>query len=181
MNVEQKQLWPTTIFNLKLENLDNDKIKSEVLKRETKGQGFQFNPVQGGGWQSNKSLLGGLDSYASNLEPLRKSIVESVNNIARKGQCTMPHIHEEASWSAVYYVTPTEDGILYLKDPRTQEAMDASHRFLKQPYSNVIGKRPFDAGELILFPSWLEHGVAPSSKDTTRISIACNFLIHGNR
>ena len=39
MNVEQKQLWPTTIFNLKLENLDNDKIKSEVLKRETKGQG----------------------------------------------------------------------------------------------------------------------------------------------
>jgi uncharacterized protein (TIGR02466 family) len=201
MNVEQKQLWPTTVFNLKLENLDNDKIKSEVLKRETKGQGFQFNPVQGGGWQSGKSLLGGLDSYASNLEPLRKSIVESVNkilstlyiddcyislinswaNIARKGQCTMPHIHEEASWSAVYYVTPTEDGILYLKDPRTQEAMDASHRFLKQPYSNVIGKRPFDAGELILFPSWLEHGVAPSSKDTTRISIACNFLIHGNR
>ena len=90
MNVEQKQLWPTTIFNLKLENLDNDKIKSEVLKRETKGQGFQFNPVQGGGWQSNKSLLGGLDSYASNLEPLRKSIVESVNKILSK-LCWVPH------------------------------------------------------------------------------------------
>ena len=52
--------------------------------------------------------------------------------------------------------------------------------FLKQPYSNVIGKRPFNAGEVILFPSWLEHGVAPSTKNTTRISIACNFLIHGN-
>ena len=201
MNVERQQLWPTTIFNYKLENLDNESIKSEILKREKQGWGFQFNPVQGGGWQSNKSLLGGVDSYATSLESLRKKMLASVNkilseiyiddanislinswaNIAREGQCTMPHIHEEASWSAVYYVTPTDDAILYLKDPRTQEAMDASHRFLKQPYSNVVGKRPFDTGEVILFPSWLEHGVAPSTKNTTRISIACNFLIHGNR
>ena len=196
MNVERQQLWPTTIFNYKLENLDNESIKSEILEREKRGWGFQFNPVQGGGWQSNKSLL-----EESSLFSLRKNMIESVNkilstlyiddanislinswaNIARDGQCTMPHIHEEASWSAVYYVTPTDDAILYLKDPRTQEAMDASHGLLKQPYSNVIGKRPFNAGEVILFPSWLEHGVAPSTKNTTRISIACNFLIHGNR
>ena len=32
MNVEKQQLWSTTIFNYKLENLDNDTIKSEVLK-----------------------------------------------------------------------------------------------------------------------------------------------------
>jgi uncharacterized protein (TIGR02466 family) len=196
MNVEKQQLWSTTIFNYKLENLDNDTIKSEVLKRENQGKGFQFNPVQGGGWQSDKALL----EESELLQPLRKSMIESVNkvlstlyrdescislinswaNIARDGQCTMPHIHEEASWSAVYYATPTEDATLYLKDPRIQEAMDASHRFLKQPYSNVISKRPFNAGEVILFPSWLEHGVAPSTKNTTRISIACNFLIHGN-
>tara|TARA_B110000090_G_C13340905_1_gene431094 strand:+ start:338 stop:931 length:594 start_codon:yes stop_codon:yes gene_type:complete len=196
MNIEKQQLWSTTIFNYKLENLDNDLIGREVLAREKQGKGFQFNPVQGGGWQSDKALLEELSS----LQPLRKNIIESVNkilsdlyrdeacislynswaNIAKEGQYTMPHIHEEASWSAVYYVTPTEDATLYLKDPRTQEAMDASHRFLKQPYSNVVGKRPFDAGEVILFPSWLEHGVAPSTKNTTRISIACNFLIHGN-
>ena len=61
MNVERQQLWPTTIFNYKLENLDNESIKSEILEREKRGWGFQFNPVQGGGWQSNKSLLGGVD------------------------------------------------------------------------------------------------------------------------
>ena len=57
--------------------------------------------------------------------------------------------------------------------------MDKSHHYLKQPYANTIRKRPFDAGEAILFPSWLEHGVAAATKDLLRISIACNFLIEG--
>ena len=57
--------------------------------------------------------------------------------------------------------------------------MDKSHHHLKQPYANMIRKRPFDAGEAILFPSWLEHGVGVGTKDAIRISIACNFLIEG--
>ena len=57
--------------------------------------------------------------------------------------------------------------------------MDKSHHHLQQPYANMIRKRPFDAGEAILFPSWLEHGVGPATKDEIRISIASNFLIEG--
>ena len=57
--------------------------------------------------------------------------------------------------------------------------MDKSHHFLKQPYANTIRKRPFNEGEAILFPSWLEHGVGAGIKDAIRISIACNFLIEG--
>ena len=75
MNIEKQQLWSTTIFNYKLENLDNDLIGREVLAREKQGKGFQFNPVQGGGWQSDKALLEELPS----LQPLRKNIIESVN------------------------------------------------------------------------------------------------------
>ena len=41
----------------------------------------------------------------------------------------------------------------------------------------MIRKRPFDAGEAILIPSWLEHGVGTGTKDAIRISIASNFLI----
>ena len=47
MNIEKQQLWSTTIFNYKLENLDNDLIGREVLSREKQGKGFQFNPVSG--------------------------------------------------------------------------------------------------------------------------------------
>ena len=71
MNIEKQQLWSTTIFNYKLENLDNESIKSEILEKEKQGKGFQFNPVQGGGWQSDKALLEELPS----LQPLRKNII----------------------------------------------------------------------------------------------------------
>ena len=192
-NVKSKNLWPTTTFTFDVNNNDNEQIKNKCLEREKQGLGFRFDPIQGGGWQSNKDLL---DSEFSDL---KKSLLIGINeilsqiyvdtasikminswaNISRKGEYTMPHIHEEASWSCVYYVTPTEDANLYFKDPRLLEYMDKSHHYLKQPYANMIKKRPFDAGEAILFPSWLEHGVGAGTKDEIRISIASNFLIEG--
>ena len=190
-NVKSKDMWPTTTYTFTVNNIDNEYIKNKVLEREQKGLGFRFDPIQGGGWQSNKDLL---DSEFSDL---KKSLLIGINeilsqiyvddasikminswaNISQKGECTMPHIHEESSWSCVYYVTPTEDANLYFKDPRLLEYMDKSHHYLKQPYANMIRKRPFNAGEAILFPSWLEHGVGPNTSDNARISIACNFLI----
>ena len=190
-NVKSNNMWPTTTYTFTVNNIDNEHIKNKVLEREQKGLGFRFDPMQGGGWQSNKDLLD-LEFYY-----LRKSLLIGVNdilgeiyvddasikminswaNISRKGECTMPHIHEESSWSCVYYVTPTEGANLYLKDPRLLEYMDKSHHYLKQPYSNVIRKRPFGVGEAILFPSWLEHGVGAGTKEAIRISIASNFLI----
>ena len=192
-NVKSKSIWPTTTFTFTVNNIDNEQIKNKCLEREQQGLGFRFDPIQGGGWQSNKDLLD------SEFPDLKKSLLIGVNeilskiyvdqasirminswaNVNRKGESTLPHIHEESSWSCVYYVTPTEDANLYLKDPRLLEYMDQSHHYLKQPYANVIRKRPFDAGEAILFPSWLEHGVGPGTKDDIRISIACNFLIEG--
>ena len=192
-NVKSKDMWPTTTYTFTVNDIDNEQIKNRVIEREQQGLGFRFDPIQGGGWQSNKDLLDSEFSY------LRKSLIIGVNeilsqiyvddasikminswaNISRKGECTMPHIHEEANWSCVYYVTPTEDANLYLKDPRLLEQMDKSHHFLKQPYANTIRKRPFNEGEAILFPSWLEHGVGAGIKDAIRISIACNFLIGG--
>ena len=192
-NVKSRYMWPTTTYTFTVNNIDNEQIKNKILEREQKGLGFRFDSIQGSGWQSNKDLL---DSEFSDL---KKSLLIGVNeilgqiyvdnasirminswaNISRKGEYTLPHIHEEASWSCVYYVTPTEDANLYLKDPRLLEYMDKSHHYLKQPYANVIRKRPFNEGEAIIFPSWLEHGVGAGTKDAIRISISCNFLIEG--
>ena len=193
-NVKSKDMWPTTTYTFTVNNIDNEYIINKVLEREQKGLGFRFDPIQGGGWQSNKDLLNNCENEFSFL---KQSLLVGVNeilsqiyvddasikminswaNISQKGECTMPHIHEESSWSCVYYVTPTEDANLYFKDPRLLEYMDKSHHYLKQPYANMIRKRPFNAGEAILFPSWLEHGVGPNTSDNARISIACNFLI----
>ena len=190
-NVTSKNMWPTTTYTFTVNNIDNDHIKDKVLEREQKGLGFRFDPIQGGGWQSNKdlldyefsflkkSLLIGVNEILSKIYVDDASIkmINSWANISRKSEYTMPHIHEEASWSCVYYVTPTEDANLYLKDPRLLEYMDKSHHYLRKPYGNMIRKRPFESGEAILIPSWLEHGVGVGTKDAIRISIASNFLI----
>ena len=190
-NVKSKDMWPTTTYTFTVKNIDNEHVKNKVLEKEQKGLGFRFDPIQGGGWQSNKdlldyefsflkkSLLVGVNEILSQIYVDDASIkmINSWANISRKGEYTKPHIHEESNCSCVYYVTPTEDANLYLKDPRLLEYMDKSHHYLKQPYTNVIRKRPFEAGEAILIPSWLEHGVGAGTKDAIRISIACNFLI----
>ena len=190
-NVKSKNMWPTTTYTFTINDFNNEYIKNKVLEREQKGLGFRFDPIQGGGWQSNKdlldndfsffkqSLLIGVNEILSQIYVDNASVkmINSWANISRKGEYTMPHIHEESSWSCVYYVTPTEDANLYFKDPRLLEYMDKSHHYLKQPYANMIRKRPFNAGEAILFPSWLEHGVGPNTSDNARMSIACNFLI----
>ena len=190
-NVKSKNMWPTTTYTFTINDFNNEYIKNKVLEREQKGLGFRFDPIQGGGWQSNKdlldndfsffkqSLLIGVNEILSQIYVDNASVkmINSWANISRKGEYTMPHIHDESSWSCVYYVTPTEDANLYFKDPRLLEYMDKSHHYLRQPYANMIRKRPFNAGEAILFPSWLEHGVGPNTSDNARMSIACNFLI----
>ena len=196
-NVKSNDMWPTTTYTFTVNNIDNEQIKNKIIEKEQKGLGFRFDPIQGGGWQSNKDLLD--LEFRPEFRDLKKSLLIGINkilgqlyvddstirminswaNISRKGEYTMPHIHEEASWSCVYYVTPTENANLYLKDPRLLEYMDKSHHYLKQPYTNVIRKRPFNEGEAILFPSWLEHGVGAGTKNAIRISISCNFLIEG--
>ena len=32
-----------------------------------------------------------------------------------------------------------------------------------------------EGGKLLMFPSWLEHGVAQNQTDAERISMSCNF------
>ena len=197
INVKKFHSWATTTFVFKIEDMNNEQMRKEIMAREKRGLVFKFDPIQGGGWQSNKDLLDTGTAF-SNLkkhlilyvnEILSETYVDTATirminswaNISRKGECTMPHIHEEASWSCVYYITPTEEANLYLKDPRPLEQMDRSHHYLKDPYTNVIRKRPFQTGEVILFPSWIEHGVGPNVSDSVRISIAANFLIEGTQ
>ena len=197
INVKKFHSWSTTTFVFKLEDMNNEQMRKEIMAREKRKLGFKFDPIQGGGWQSNKDLL----ETGATFSNLKKHLIRYVNeilsetyvdsatirminswaNISRKGEYTLPHIHEEASWSCVYYLTPTGDANLYLKDPRPLEQMDRSHHYLKDPYANVIRKRPFQTGEVILFPSWLEHGVGTNISNSARISIAANFLIEGTQ
>lgn len=106
--------------------------------------------------------------------------VEAWANVSRHGHYHSPHNHPNALWSGVYYVTGNEEvaghpfsGKLELIDPRPgasltyAELTDLYGRFLLSPR----------AGQMIVFPGWLQHFVHPYFGTGERISIAFNVSV----
>jgi hypothetical protein len=83
----------------------------------------------------------------------------------------LQHYHPNSAVSGTYYVsTPKGSGDLVLSDPRG----------LLPPFGGRYIHHP-KAGEVILFPSWLRHEVAPSCKLTSRNPrVALSFNIIGD-
>jgi len=99
------------------------------------------------------------------------------------------HTHPLASWSMVYCVHPGDQvlinndhaGHLILNDPRGNASMflDPTNRqMLRQCSFNAMRIR-LKAGELLFFPSYLQHSVEPYQGELPRITIAANFWFKG--
>ena len=102
------------------------------------------------------------------------------------------HNHGNCSWSGVYYVQidPLErrqdHAMLGASNGITRfyghqlgllggAHMDLGNAYLQQSNFDVIPK----AGDLIVFPSWLNHKAMPYDGDSDRIIISFNAQVHG--
>ena len=103
-------------------------------------------------------------------------------HITRKGGYFPLHNHPMASWSGVYCVDPGQNGVgdsgglLSFPDPNGTAAMfkDAANQRLKLPYSHSTREYLLEAGQLIIFPSWLMHQVTPFLGNGARVTVAFN-------
>lgn len=154
-----------------------------------------------GGWHSDLDFLrwsdGGVDEFRRRLmddiQSLNEAIFEPGSvpakstlrldawaNVLNSGGYNSLHAHPNSFWSGVYYVNGNESvpehpysGKLELIDPRPAasvayvENTKLSGRFLVNP----------SAGQLVVFPSWLQHCVHPYHGSEPRISIAFNVQV----
>ncbi len=111
-------------------------------------------------------------------------------NVSPPGALNMSHAHPGVLWAAVYYVdmgSPPADGDpggeLFFEDPRFPVPLMRLPGFrLKgvdgqpQPVEQRLLTR---AGDLVLFPAWVRHGVRPHHGTGDRISIAMNIDVKG--
>lgn len=104
-------------------------------------------------------------------------------HVTRNGGFTILHTHPMASWSGVYCVTPGESpadrpdsGVLRFHNPHhySNYFMDAGNLRLKSPYHHGTWNLRLQPGQLVLFPSWLQHEVMPFYGNDERITIAFN-------
>lgn len=107
-------------------------------------------------------------------------------HITRQGGYTGGHNHPMASWSGVYCVRPGEqlpgggnNGTLRFQDPRPNPAMyqDPGNAYLQPPYAEGYSAYQLQAGQLLLFPSWLIHEVTPFWGRDMRITVAFNAWV----
>lgn len=111
-------------------------------------------------------------------------------HITRPGGYMGTHNHPMASWSAVYCVDAGSDdpenidsGVLRFHDPRGSVTMymDAGNNHMVSPYEPGMRNYKFKPGQLVMFPSFLMHEVAPFTGQGTRITVAMNAWIKDAR
>lgn len=108
----------------------------------------------------------------------RKLVLDSLwINVMEKGAIHAPHIHPHSAISGTYYVTvPPKSGAIRFEDPRLAMMMAAP---TKLPNARTDNRSFVDVspkpGMLLLWESWLRHGVEPNAARQKRISISFNY------
>lgn len=110
-------------------------------------------------------------------------------NINNKGNYNYIHTHPKSFFSAVYYLKVPNgpsgtvefihpyDMISFWWDQYIDE-YDSSQENV--PFTAKSHRAYPKTGQLIIFPSWLKHGVSPNLTDEERISIAFNIITKQN-
>ena len=93
-------------------------------------------------------------------------------NICPKGGYNECHVHPGAFLSGVYYLKkPKESGDINFHDPRKGSLCSREPQHIARGSLQEINAK---AGDVVIFPGWLEHSVIPNISDEDRISISFN-------
>jgi uncharacterized protein (TIGR02466 family) len=98
-------------------------------------------------------------------------------NIMGRGAAHSLHLHPLSTISGTYYVAvPRGAPGLKFEDPRMERFMAAPPRLSQASRTNRQWVTlPAQAGQLLLFESWLRHEVAPHGAERERISVSFNY------
>ncbi len=151
-----------------------------------------------GGWQSSGDLFDGAPEPILKLrEEIHRAIRRYIEiavrrkfkcrfttfgwaNVNRAGDVNLSHAHGAHHVSGVYYVETAEAaaddpyrGRLELHDPRPAARVFVPPGF---PFGRRLHIMP-NPSRMVLFPSWIDHGVLPFQGAGERISIAFNTVV----
>jgi uncharacterized protein (TIGR02466 family) len=206
INAEIRSYFATPVVVATLPDADalNLELERIILEHERQAESVHHSNL--GGWQSSwdfeawggapaRRLLDGARELATRMtsdragRPVRIAWKSNAwANVNRKGHGNEFHTHPGAYWSGTYYVDDggiADDhalgGEFEIQDPRgVAPAMYAPHLGFAMPGGQSAGASELiipKSGQLVLFPSWLQHAVRPYQGDRTRISVAFNFSV----
>lgn len=178
---------PIYIFNL---NRDFSKKEKTVLKKEHKKVNNNiFNKISknrdvlsiGDLREIKKFTSDSLKEYLENVITPKHRIglytTESWLNFTKINERHHKHYHPNSFVSGVFYFqTAKKDMISFHKQPKNNFEIDTEKFNL---FNCNSWNLPISPGQLILFPSYLEHSVPVLKENITRISLSFNTFILG--
>ncbi len=138
-------------------------------------------------WHAVMELIRMLNGYDLAMMQRIDMAADAWFHITRRGGYFGIHNHPMAAWSGVYCVDggrhdPGDEnsGTLSFINPFVMATMfmDAGVAHMREPYAYASRGYRLEAGQLVLFPSWLLHEVKPFNGDGTRITVAFNAWFH---
>ena len=126
-----------------------------------------------------KTLDGHVAGFARGLRFEKKRLkLDSIwINVMEKGAVHTPHIHPHSAVSGTYYVTaPPRSGAIRFEDPRLGLMMAAPMKKKNARNKTFVDVSP-KAGMLLVWESWLRHGVEANAAGAPRISVSFNYRL----
>ncbi|HEX4177890.1 MAG TPA: TIGR02466 family protein [Rhizomicrobium sp.] len=108
----------------------------------------------------------------------RKLVLDSLwINVMNKAAIHAAHIHPHSVISGTYYVSvPPKSGAIRFEDPRLSMMMAAPSRKPRaRPENRLFVDVTPKTGMLLLWESWLRHGVEANGAREPRISVSFNY------
>jgi uncharacterized protein (TIGR02466 family) len=97
--------------------------------------------------------------------------------VSPPGASNAQHTHPGAMYSGAYYLkTPGPASPLLFHDPRGARAFTELQDKMRGPTLAVIRALPVQAGQLVLFPSWLAHSVPVNEAAEDRVVLSFNYI-----
>jgi uncharacterized protein (TIGR02466 family) len=113
------------------------------------------------------------------IEPVVKECWAIVNE---RYASNVVHNHPHSILSGVYYVqAPAESGQLFFQDPRDGPPMIAPPVEEYTPWTSERVTYAPREGRMLIFPSWLGHGVEPNMSQEHRVILSFNVAVRSRR
>jgi uncharacterized protein (TIGR02466 family) len=104
-------------------------------------------------------------------------ITQSWLNAATFGGGSKNHTHPNSIFSGVFYIKSSDEDKIMFTNPCPQMSSTFQHADFN-PFNSMSWWVPATQGSLLLFPSYLPHGV-PEIFSENRVSLAFNTFWHG--
>lgn len=184
--------FPTYLWKYQLKPEASALINRRVLAKldEITGSAGELRP--GSKWQTDQNLheLPEFEELSAQIRLCTRGVLDYLKipvgqflitgcwaNIGAPGSPHGAHSHPNNYLSGVYYVSaPKGADTITFHDPRPQLdiILPAPSQLAAENAGKVILK--VEEGTLLIFPSWLQHSVAPNMSQERRVSIAFNIM-----